>query len=105
LCKSILGSRHLLNYIRSAALAAVTCAQLNRKKVQVSEPPYGRAQVSLIDVAISWRLLLFQAKRAKFRDWHLADNPAAPMFVRYWDNSGQRPVWMLEKYAEINLCR
>jgi hypothetical protein len=24
------------------------------------------------------------------RYWHLADNPAAPAFVRYWSNSGQK---------------
>ena len=24
------------------------------------------------------------------RYWHLADNPTAPAFVRYWSNSGQR---------------
>jgi hypothetical protein len=28
----------------------------------------------------------------KFRFWHLADNPAAPAFVRYWSNSGRRAV-------------
>jgi hypothetical protein len=24
--------------------------------------------------------------------WHLADNPTAPAFVRYWRNSGQQPI-------------
>jgi hypothetical protein len=27
--------------------------------------------------------------------WHLADNPAAPAFVRYWSNSRQR--WILAR--------
>jgi hypothetical protein len=27
---------------------------------------------------------------ANVRFWHLADNPTAPAFVRYWSNSGQR---------------
>ena len=30
---------------------------------------------------------------ANVRLWHLADNPAAPAFVRYWSNSGQ--IWIL----------
>jgi hypothetical protein len=27
--------------------------------------------------------------------WHLADNPTAPVFVRYWSNNGQRVVLAL----------
>jgi hypothetical protein len=27
--------------------------------------------------------------------WHLADNPAAPAFVRYWSNNGQK--WILAR--------
>jgi hypothetical protein len=32
---------------------------------------------------------------AVIRYWHLADNPTAPAFVRYWSNSGQR--WILAR--------
>src|ERR1019366_9865055 len=31
---------------------------------------------------LSWRLLSFRSGHS--RDWHIADNPAAPAFVRYW---------------------
>ena len=34
-------------------------------------------------------------RRRDVRYWHLADNSAAPPFVRYWSNSGQVRVVIL----------
>ena len=33
------------------------------------------------------------ARASDVRYWHLADNPTAPAFVRYWSNSGHREVY------------
>jgi len=43
----------------------------------------------LTDERITGSLTESLSKRFAFgRYWHLADNPAAPAFVRYWSNSG-----------------
>jgi hypothetical protein len=36
------------------------------------------------------------------RDWHLTDKPAAPSFVAYWTNSGQKAALGLDLSAAID---